>query len=172
VVVAGGSTGKRAVGGMGRFIQRAGPLGSSCAPNGRRGSNTRGRRVGPHTQSGPTPGTGRSEEASRRRRRRRRNATKPAASAGGARVEVTATGGHSVILTFSPSSDRGGWLTSTATIIIGFLRASPRVCQNLLSKSCVLPTSKKLCKAKKKNSSPTVWHNSLAKSRSNLHQES
>jgi hypothetical protein len=26
--------------------------------------------------------------------------------------------------------------------------------------------------SKKKNSSPTVWHNSLAKSRSNLHQES
>jgi hypothetical protein len=29
------------------------------------------------------------------------------------------------------------------------LRASPRVCQNLLGKSCVLPTSKKLCKVKK-----------------------
>jgi hypothetical protein len=50
-------------------------------------------------------------------------------------------------------------------------RASPRVCQNLLSKSCVLPISKKLCKVKK-NSSPAVWHNSLGKSRSNLHQES
>jgi hypothetical protein len=50
-------------------------------------------------------------------------------------------------------------------------RASPRVCQNLLGKSCVLPTYKKLCKVKK-NSSPTVWHNSLAKSKSNLHQES
>jgi hypothetical protein len=51
------------------------------------------------------------------------------------------------------------------------LRASPRVCQNLLDKSYVLPTSKKLCKVKK-SSSPIVWHNSLAKSRSNLHQES
>jgi hypothetical protein len=51
-------------------------------------------------------------------------------------------------------------------------RASARVCQNLLSKSCVLPTSKKAMQRKKKNSSPTVWHNSLAKSRSNLHQES
>jgi hypothetical protein len=29
-------------------------------------------------------------------------------------------------------------------------RASPRVCQNLLDKSCVLPTSKKLCKVKKR----------------------
>jgi hypothetical protein len=29
------------------------------------------------------------------------------------------------------------------------LRASPRVCQNLLGKSYVLPTSKKLCKVKK-----------------------
>jgi hypothetical protein len=29
------------------------------------------------------------------------------------------------------------------------VRASPRVCQNLLGKSCVLPTSKKLCKVKK-----------------------
>jgi hypothetical protein len=29
------------------------------------------------------------------------------------------------------------------------LRASPRGCQNLLGKSCVLPTSKKLCKVKK-----------------------
>jgi hypothetical protein len=29
------------------------------------------------------------------------------------------------------------------------IRASPRVCQNLLDKSCVLPTSKKLCKVKK-----------------------
>jgi hypothetical protein len=45
-----------------------------------------------------------------------------------------------------------------------------QVCQNLLGKSRVLPTSKKLCKVKK-NSSPKVWHNSLAKSRSNLHQE-
>jgi hypothetical protein len=33
-------------------------------------------------------------------------------------------------------------------------------------------TSKKLCEVKKKNSSPTIWHNSLAKSGSNLHQES
>jgi hypothetical protein len=49
---------------------------------------------------------------------------------------------------------------------------SKSFCQNLLGKSCVLPTSKKLCKVKKRNSSPTVWHNSLAKSRSNLHQES
>jgi hypothetical protein len=31
------------------------------------------------------------------------------------------------------------------------LRASPRVCQNLLGKSCVLPTSKKLCKVKKES---------------------
>jgi hypothetical protein len=31
----------------------------------------------------------------------------------------------------------------------GIVRASPRVCQNLLGKSCVLPTSKKLCKVKK-----------------------
>jgi hypothetical protein len=30
------------------------------------------------------------------------------------------------------------------------VRASPRVCQNLLGKSCVLPTSKKLCKVKKR----------------------
>jgi hypothetical protein len=30
------------------------------------------------------------------------------------------------------------------------VRASPRVCQNLLSKSCVFPTSKKLCKVKKR----------------------
>jgi hypothetical protein len=51
------------------------------------------------------------------------------------------------------------------------LRASPRVCQILLGKSCVLPTSKKIYKVKK-SSSPTVWHNSLAKFRSNLHQES
>jgi hypothetical protein len=29
------------------------------------------------------------------------------------------------------------------------LRASPRVCQILLGKSCVLPTSKKICKVKK-----------------------
>jgi hypothetical protein len=33
-----------------------------------------------------------------------------------------------------------------------------------------LPTSKKICKVKKELS-PIVWHNSLAKSRSNLHQE-
>jgi hypothetical protein len=33
--------------------------------------------------------------------------------------------------------------------IIG-LRASPRVCQNLLGKSRVLPTSKNLCKVKKR----------------------
>jgi hypothetical protein len=30
------------------------------------------------------------------------------------------------------------------------IRASPRVCQNLLGKSCVLPTSEKLCKVKKR----------------------
>jgi hypothetical protein len=29
------------------------------------------------------------------------------------------------------------------------VEASPIVCQNLLGKSCVLPTSKKLCKVKK-----------------------
>jgi hypothetical protein len=29
------------------------------------------------------------------------------------------------------------------------IRASPRVCQILLGKSCVLPTSKKLCQVKK-----------------------
>jgi hypothetical protein len=34
-----------------------------------------------------------------------------------------------------------------------------------------LPTSKKICQVKK-SSSPIVWHNSLAKPRSNLHQES
>jgi hypothetical protein len=34
-----------------------------------------------------------------------------------------------------------------------------------------LPTSEKICKVKK-SSSPIVWHNSLVKSRSNLHQES
>jgi hypothetical protein len=51
------------------------------------------------------------------------------------------------------------------------IRASPRVCQILLGKSFVLPTSKKIYQVKK-SSSPTDWHNSLAKSRSNLHQES
>jgi hypothetical protein len=51
------------------------------------------------------------------------------------------------------------------------LRASLRVCQILLGKSCVLPTTKRICQVKK-SSSPTVWHNSLAKLRSNLHQES
>ena len=50
------------------------------------------------------------------------------------------------------------------------IRASPAVCHILLDISCVLPTSKKICQVKK-NLSPTVWHNSLAKSRSNLHQE-
>jgi hypothetical protein len=29
------------------------------------------------------------------------------------------------------------------------IRVSPRVCQNLLGKSCVLPTSKKICQVKK-----------------------
>jgi hypothetical protein len=51
------------------------------------------------------------------------------------------------------------------------LRASPRVCQILLGKSCVLPSSKKVCQVKK-SSSPTIWHNSLAKPRSNLIQDS
>jgi hypothetical protein len=37
--------------------------------------------------------------------------------------------------------------------------------------TCVLPTYKKICHVKK-SSSPTIWHNSLAKLRSNLHQES
>jgi hypothetical protein len=32
---------------------------------------------------------------------------------------------------------------------IHLLRASPRVCQNILGKSCVLPTAKKLYKVKK-----------------------
>jgi hypothetical protein len=36
------------------------------------------------------------------------------------------------------------------------LRASPRVCQNLLGKSCVLPTSKKLCKVKKEFTSNSL----------------
>jgi hypothetical protein len=35
-------------------------------------------------------------------------------------------------------------------IVVDTVRASPRVCQNLLGESCVLPTSKKLCKVKKK----------------------
>jgi hypothetical protein len=35
------------------------------------------------------------------------------------------------------------------SIINMSIRASPRVCQNLLDKFCVLPTSKKLCKVKK-----------------------
>jgi hypothetical protein len=51
------------------------------------------------------------------------------------------------------------------------MSASPRVGQNLLGKSCVLPTFKKLYKVKKE-SSPTTCHNSLVKSRSNLHEES
>ena len=51
------------------------------------------------------------------------------------------------------------------------LRASPRVCHILLGISCVLPTSKKICQVKK-TLPPTVWYNSLAKLRSNLHQES
>ena len=50
------------------------------------------------------------------------------------------------------------------------IRASPKVCHILLGISYVLPTSKKICQVKK-NLSPTIWHNSLAKSRSNLHQE-
>jgi hypothetical protein len=33
-------------------------------------------------------------------------------------------------------------------LVVGYFRASPRVCQNLLGKSCVLPTFKKLCKVK------------------------
>jgi hypothetical protein len=50
------------------------------------------------------------------------------------------------------------------------VRASPTVCQILLGKSCVLPTCKKIWQVKKSSSS-TVWYNSLAKSRCNLHQE-
>jgi hypothetical protein len=41
----------------------------------------------------------------------------------------------------------------------------PTVCRILLCKSCVLPTCKKRCQVKK-SSSPTVWHNPLAKSNS------
>jgi hypothetical protein len=42
------------------------------------------------------------------------------------------------------NNDNLGWRTVGVA-----LRASPRVCQNLLGKSCVLPTSKKLCNVKK-----------------------
>jgi hypothetical protein len=42
--------------------------------------------------------------------------------------------------------------------------------QILLGKSCVLPTSKKICQVKK-SSSPKVWHNSLIKLKYTLHQE-
>jgi hypothetical protein len=54
-------------------------------------------------------------------------------------------------------------------LLIDFLRAFPRVCQNLLGKFCVLPTSKQICQVKKPYL--TLWHNSFAKPRSNLHQE-
>ena len=50
------------------------------------------------------------------------------------------------------------------------VRVSPKICHILFSISCVLLTSKKICQVKK-SLSPTVWHNSLAKLRSNLHQE-
>jgi hypothetical protein len=49
-------------------------------------------------------------------------------------------------------------------------RASPRVCQILLGKFYVLPTFRKVYQVKKEFI-PTVWHNSLTKLRSNLHQE-
>jgi hypothetical protein len=52
------------------------------------------------------------------------------------------------------------------------IRASPRVCQILLGKSCALPTSKKICQVKKEFISKKSGIISLAKSRSNLHQES
>jgi hypothetical protein len=56
-------------------------------------------------------------------------------------------------------------------IVLEPRQSTPRVDQILLDKSCVLLTCKKICKVKK-SPSPTVWHNPLAKSRSNLHQES
>jgi hypothetical protein len=37
-----------------------------------------------------------------------------------------------------------------SVLFLDWFRAPPRVCQNLLGKSCVLPTSKKLCKVKKR----------------------
>jgi hypothetical protein len=52
------------------------------------------------------------------------------------------------------------------------IRASPRVCQILLGKSCALPTSKKVCQVKKRVHLQQSGIISLAKSRSNLHQES
>jgi hypothetical protein len=39
---------------------------------------------------------------------------------------------------------------------IAFIRATPRVCQILLDKSCVLPTSKKICKVKKEFNSNSL----------------
>jgi hypothetical protein len=51
---------------------------------------------------------------------------------------------------------RGGYILLWVRIVFDLLnsysidiRASPGVCQNLLGKSFVLPTSKKLCKVKK-----------------------
>jgi hypothetical protein len=40
------------------------------------------------------------------------------------------------------------FVDDVAALVIEY-NTSPRVCQNLLGKSCVLPTSKKLCKVKK-----------------------
>jgi hypothetical protein len=51
-----------------------------------------------------------------------------------------------ILLAVLGSGDRGQWREGRSS---SSLRASPRVCQNLLGKSCVLPTSKKLCKVKK-----------------------
>jgi hypothetical protein len=49
---------------------------------------------------------------------------------------------------------------------------SSRVCQILLGKSYALPTSKKICQVKKRVHLQQSGIISLAKSRSNLHQES
>jgi hypothetical protein len=51
-------------------------------------------------------------------------------------------------------------------------RLHPRVCQILLGKSCALPTYKKICQVKKRVHLQQSDIISLAKSRSNLHQES
>ena len=73
-------------------------------------------------------------------------------------------------------AQRGNAGTDWPTII-GYRRkwkkifwASPTICHILFGISYVLPTSKKICQVKK-NSSPIVRHNSLAKSRYNLHQK-
>jgi hypothetical protein len=50
---------------------------------------------------------------------------------------------------FAQTSDRYESDLSTDSGTSKVVRASPRVCQNLLGKFCVLPTSKKLCKVKK-----------------------